>query len=53
MSCLAYFVVKKPHSVRVTFIDPDGTEHKVVAKAGMNLLQVAHKNDINMEGVTI
>uniref|UniRef100_A0A7S3G9G4 2Fe-2S ferredoxin n=1 Tax=Palpitomonas bilix TaxID=652834 RepID=A0A7S3G9G4_9EUKA len=36
--------------VRVTFVDPDGTRHDVVAKAGMNLLQVAHRHDINMEG---
>lgn len=36
--------------VTVTFVDKDGTEHKVLAPVGKHLLEVAHDNDIELEG---
>ncbi|KAA0149280.1 hypothetical protein FNF31_07240 [Cafeteria roenbergensis] len=36
--------------VRVVFVAGDGTETEVVAKAGQDLLDIAHRNDIDMEG---
>ncbi|MEQ8966394.1 MAG: ferredoxin family 2Fe-2S iron-sulfur cluster binding protein [Azospirillaceae bacterium] len=35
---------------KVTFIDPDGTRHEIEARAGMTLLEIAHQNDIDIEG---
>jgi hypothetical protein len=37
--------------ISVTFIDKDGAEHTVQAPVGMNLLEVAHKNEVDLEGV--
>lgn len=36
--------------VRVVFVAGDGKETEVVAKAGQDLLDIAHRNDIDMEG---
>ena len=35
---------------RVTFIDPDGTRHEIDASAGLSLLEIAHRNGIDLEG---
>lgn len=35
---------------RITFIDPDGTEHEVEAQIGLSVMEIAHKNDIEIEG---
>lgn len=35
---------------RITFIDPDGTRHDVEAPAGLSVLEIAHRNDIDLEG---
>jgi 2Fe-2S ferredoxin len=35
---------------RITFIDPDGTRHEVEARAGLSVLEIAHQNDIDLEG---
>lgn len=35
---------------RVIFIDPNGTRHDVEAPIGDTLLEVAHANDIEIEG---
>ncbi|MGP1396918.1 MAG: ferredoxin family 2Fe-2S iron-sulfur cluster binding protein [Inquilinaceae bacterium] len=35
---------------RITFIDPNGTRHEVDAPVGLSLLEVAHQNDIDIEG---
>ncbi|MFO1189199.1 MAG: ferredoxin family 2Fe-2S iron-sulfur cluster binding protein [Alphaproteobacteria bacterium] len=35
---------------RIVFIDPDGTRHEVEAPVGLTLLEVAHDNDIAIEG---
>ena len=37
-------------TVTITYIDPDGTEHPVEADIGKNLLDVAHDNNIELEG---
>jgi len=37
-------------TVRITFIDGDGDRETVDAKIGNNLLEVAHDNDIEVEG---
>ena len=38
------------HMPKITFIDPDGTRHEVDAPVGLSLLEVAHQNDIDLEG---
>lgn len=35
---------------RMTFIDPDGTRHEVEAPLGLSVLEIAHRNDIDLEG---
>ena len=37
-------------SVNITYVTPEGEEIPVVAKAGQNLLRIAHANDIDLEG---
>jgi ferredoxin len=36
--------------ITVTFIEPDGEEYEVQAEIGDNFLDVAHDNDIELEG---
>ena len=35
---------------RMTFIDRDGTRHEVEAPVGLSILEIAHRNDIDIEG---
>ncbi len=35
---------------RITFIDPDGKRHEIEAAEGLSVLEVAHKNGIDLEG---
>lgn len=35
---------------RITFVELDGTRHDVDAPVGLSLLEVAHQNDIDLEG---
>ncbi|EKE78851.1 ferredoxin family 2Fe-2S iron-sulfur cluster binding protein [Oceanibaculum indicum] len=35
---------------KMVFIDPDGTRHKVEAPVGLSVLEVAHRNGIDIEG---
>ncbi|QDH15246.1 ferredoxin family 2Fe-2S iron-sulfur cluster binding protein [Oecophyllibacter saccharovorans] len=35
---------------RMTFIDRDGTRREVEAKNGLSVLEIAHENDIDLEG---
>jgi 2Fe-2S ferredoxin len=35
---------------KVNFIQPDGTRREIEAEAGQSLLDIAHANDINIEG---
>jgi ferredoxin len=37
-------------TVKITYVDPDGTSKTVDAEIGQNLMQVAHDNDIELEG---
>lgn len=37
-------------SVHINFKKRDGSTQQVAAKTGMSLLQVAHANDIDLEG---
>ncbi|KAJ9524067.1 hypothetical protein QJQ45_022574 [Haematococcus lacustris] len=39
-----------PCRISVTFIDKDGLEHNVPAPIGKNLLEVAHDNEVDLEG---
>ncbi|UCH73197.1 MAG: ferredoxin family 2Fe-2S iron-sulfur cluster binding protein [Rhodospirillales bacterium] len=35
---------------KMTFIEPDGTRREVDAPLGLSILEVAHRNDIDIEG---
>lgn len=36
--------------VNITYIEADGSEKRVDAQVGMNLMDVAHENNIELEG---
>jgi ferredoxin len=38
------------NSISVTFVDKDGAETTVRAPLGKSLLEVAHDNDVELEG---
>lgn len=40
-------------TVTITYVDPDGEEHPVEAKIGKHLLDVAHDNNIELEGMYV
>ncbi len=35
---------------KMTFIDPNGTRHEVEAPIGLSVLEIAHRNNIDLEG---
>jgi 2Fe-2S ferredoxin len=35
---------------KMTFIERDGTHHEVDAPLGLSVLEIAHKNDVDIEG---
>ena len=35
---------------KMTFIEPDGTRREVDAPVGLSVLEIAHRNDIDIEG---
>lgn len=37
-------------TVKITYVEPDGTEKIVDAEIGKNLMDIAHDNDIELEG---
>ena len=37
-------------SVKITYVEADGTEKEVQAEIGKNLMQVAHDNNVELEG---
>lgn len=39
-----------PETVEITYIEPDDTEKTVYAEIGKNMLDVAHDNNIELEG---
>ena len=43
--------IYSPKTVPITFITPEGDEQEVQAEIGSNLLEVAHANDIYLEGM--
>jgi len=45
-----FFHPSSPRPVVFTYIEPDGTEKQVDAAVGTNLMQVAHDNNIELEG---
>ena len=47
-ACRALTGSGKP--ITVTFVEPDGEEYECVAELGDNMLDVAHDNDIELEG---
>ena len=40
-------------TVTITFVDPSGDEHPVKAEVGRHLLDVAHDNNIELEGILL
>jgi hypothetical protein len=38
-------------TVTITYVDPSGDEHPVEAEVGQHLLDVAHANNIELEGM--
>lgn len=38
------------HRISVVFVDKDGKEQEVRAPLGKNLLEVAHDNEVDLEG---
>lgn len=42
--------IRHQETITITFIDSNNTIYKVDAEIGLSLLEVAHKNDINLEG---
>ncbi|HEX9647058.1 MAG TPA: ferredoxin family 2Fe-2S iron-sulfur cluster binding protein [Alphaproteobacteria bacterium] len=35
---------------KVTFVEPGGVRHEIEAPVGLTLLEIAHRNDIDIEG---
>ena len=35
---------------KMTFVDPNGTRHEVDAPVGLSVLEIAHSNNIDLEG---
>jgi 2Fe-2S ferredoxin len=35
---------------KMTFIEPNGTRHEVDAPVGLSVLEIAHRNNLNLEG---
>ncbi|MBM3572359.1 MAG: 2Fe-2S iron-sulfur cluster binding domain-containing protein [Alphaproteobacteria bacterium] len=35
---------------KITFIEPNGSRHEVDAPVGLSVLEIAHRNEINLEG---
>ena len=45
-----YVATDQAATVPITFVDPVGKEHEVQAEVGKHLLDVAHDNNIELEG---
>jgi len=41
---------EKPETVPIIFVEADGTEREVQAEIGQSLLEVAHSNNVELEG---
>eukprot|EP00980_Cylindrotheca_fusiformis_P012403 scaffold3046_cov105-Cylindrotheca_fusiformis.AAC.2 len=42
--------MEQAKTVSITYVDPDGDEKTVDAEIGQNLLNVAHENNVELEG---
>ena len=51
--CLACLYVSLLGRVNVTYMDRDGDTHHIKGKVGDNALYLAHRYDIEMEGIYI
>lgn len=51
LSILSYAVVARQEAVPIVFVQADGTEKEVMAEIGKNLLDVAHDNNVELEGM--
>jgi len=47
------FSSSKDNTVTITYVDPDGEEHPVKAEIGKHLLDIAHDNNIELEGMYV
>jgi hypothetical protein len=51
------FVLAAAHAlaskVPIVYVEPDGTEREVQAEIGKNLLEVAHENNVELEGTFV
>ena len=47
------FSSSKDNTVTITYVDPDGEEHPVKAEIGKHLLDTAHDNNIELEGMYV
>jgi ferredoxin len=45
-----YYSSSRPSSIAITYMEADGTEKTVDAQVGQHLLDVAHNNNIELEG---
>ncbi|KAJ1725825.1 mitochondrial matrix iron-sulfur protein [Coemansia erecta] len=51
-SCVSRFSTSSPSlkDITVTFIEPDGNEVTATGEEGTNLMELAHENDVDLEG---
>jgi len=47
------FSSSNDNTVTITYVDPDGEEHPVKAEIGKHLLDIAHDNNIELEGMYV
>jgi hypothetical protein len=40
------------HRISVTFVDKDGSEKTISVPVGLSMLEAAHENDIELEGIS-
>jgi hypothetical protein len=45
--------IRTAETVSITYVDPDGTETTVEAEIGKNLLDAAHDNNVELEGMYV
>lgn len=48
--CIIHLGPAKSKAVEITYVEPNGDERVVQAEVGKNLLDIAHDNNIELEG---
>ncbi|KAG2244582.1 hypothetical protein Bca4012_023492 [Brassica carinata] len=48
--CTSFSTVSETEKINVIFVDKDGEEIHIKVPVGMNILEAAHENDIELEG---